>query len=65
MSSSARGLSAAPQARKGEERLTKIVGDKVQSLGVIDDLVVQASQVESVQNEVFVHFAKVLVALGG
>lgn len=55
-------MSAKSQTEMMVARLTKIVCYQLESLGVIGDLIVEASKIESVQNEVIVDLAKVFVA---
>lgn len=47
-----------------EGRLTEIVRDKIKSLGVVGDLVVEAGEVESVEDVILFDFAKVFVPFG-
>lgn len=43
---------------------TQIVRDKIESLGVIRNLVVKARQVEAIQDKVLVHFTEIFISLG-
>lgn len=42
-------------------RLTEIVSDEIEGLGVIGDLGVEAGEVEAIENVVFFDLAKVFV----
>ena len=49
---------------KCELQLTEVISNEIESLGVVCNFIVEAGQIKSIQDVIFLDFAEVFVAFG-